>query len=207
VQEDFCACLLFLRITGAAWCSYTVSPKARRAFKFEGITTMKIKFALCAMLLCFASAFAAGQQVSVNYNHSQSFTQFHTYAWGGNNANQVQNSILAQVAVQDTNTALQVKGLKMVAENQSPDLIVTASGGLKQETSYTAWGMRGIGGGMGGITPEQNVEGTLIIDLYDARGQSLLWRGIAESTLDNNGNKNQQMVQKAIQKMFKQWPS
>ena len=25
---------------------------------------------------------AAGQQVSVNYNHSQSFAQYHTYAWG-----------------------------------------------------------------------------------------------------------------------------
>jgi hypothetical protein len=168
---------------------------------------MKARLAFCGLAICLISTIATAQQVSVNYNHSQSFTQFHTYAWGGNNANQVQNSILAQVAVQDTNTALQVKGLKMVAENQSPDLIVTASGGLKQETSYTAWGMRGIGGGMGGITPEQNVEGTLIIDLYDARGQSLLWRGIAESTLDNNGNKNQQMVQKAIQKMFKQWPS
>jgi hypothetical protein len=168
---------------------------------------MKTRLAFCGLAVCLISTIAAAQQVSVNYNHSQSFAQFHTYAWGGNNANQVQNSILAQVAVQDTNTALQAKGLKMVQENQSPDLIVTASGGLKQETSYTAWGMRGIGGGMGGITPQQNVEGTLIVDLYDAKGQSLLWRGIAEGTLDSNGNKNQQLVQKAIQKMFKQWPS
>ncbi len=168
---------------------------------------MKTRLAFFGLAICLISTIATAQQVSVNYNHSQSFAQFHTYAWGGNNTNQVQNSILAQVAQQDTNTALQAKGLKMVQENQSPDLIVTVSGGLKQETSYTAWGMRGIGGGMGGITPEQNVEGTLIIDLYNAKGQSLLWRGIAESTLDNNGNKNQQLVQKAIQKMFKQWPN
>lgn len=168
---------------------------------------MKTRLALCGLAICLISTIATAQQVSVNYNHSQSLGQFHTYAWGSNNANQVQNSILAQVAVQDTNTALQAKGLKMLQENQSPDLIVTVSGGLKQETSYTAWGMRGIGGGMGGITPQQNVEGTLIVDLYDAKGQSLLWRGIAEGTLDNNGNKNQQLVQKAIQKMFKQWPS
>ena len=32
--------------------------------------------------------------------------------------------------------------------------------------------MRGIGGGMGGITPEQNVVRTMIIDLYDAQNQS-----------------------------------
>ena len=59
---------------------------------------------------------------------------------------------------------------------------------------------------MGGISPEQNVIGTMIIDLYDAKTQSLIWRGIAEDTLSNNGNKNQQIVEKAIQKMFKQWP-
>jgi hypothetical protein len=73
----------------------------------------------------------------------------------------------------------------MVEESQKPDLLVTASGGLRQTTSYQAWGMRGIGfgGGMGTITPQQNVEGTLIVDLYDAKRESLVWRGIAQNTL------------------------
>lgn len=59
---------------------------------------------------------------------------------------------------------------------------------------------------MGGITPQQNVEGTLVVDLHDTKSQSLIWRGIAQDTLSNNGNKNQQMVQNAVNKMFKQWP-
>src|SRR5271154_7196208 len=168
--------------------------------------TMKIKFALCAMIVCVTSAVSYGQQVSVNYNHNQSFSQFHTYTWAANNANQIQNSILAQVAQQDIDTAMQGKGFTKVEESQKPDLILLASGGMKQQTSYSAWGMRGIGGGMGGITPQQNVEATLIVDLYDAKSQSLVWRGIAQGTLNNNGNKNQQLVEKAIQKMFKQWP-
>jgi len=168
---------------------------------------MKTKLALCALTICLISTVALGQQVSVNYNHSQSFSGYHTYAWGSNNANQVQDSILAQVAQQDIDAALQGKGLQKVQESQNPDVIVTANGGLKQQTSYSAWGMRGIGGGMGGITPEQNVIGTMIVDLYDAKSQSLIWRGIAQNTLNNNGNKNQQMVQKAVTKMFKQWPN
>jgi hypothetical protein len=168
---------------------------------------MKTRLAWCAMLVCIASTIAVGQQVSVNYNHSQSFTQFHTYAWGSDNANQVQNSILAQVAIQNIDSALQGKGWQKVEVSQNPDVLVTASGGLKQQTSYSAWGMRGIGGGMGGITPEQNVIGTLIVDLYDAKSQSLVWRAIGQNTLNNNGNKNQQIVQKAIVKMFKQWPT
>ena len=167
---------------------------------------MKTKFAVCAMVMCIASAVAVGQQVSVNYNHNQSFSGYHTYAWGSNNANQIQNSILAQVAQQDIDAAMQAKGFQKVQESQKPDLILAANGGLKQQTSYSAWGMRGIGGGMGGITPQQNVEATLIVDLYNAGTQSLVWRGIAQDTLSNNGNKNQQLVQKAIQKMFNQWP-
>ncbi len=167
---------------------------------------MKTRLALCALAICLVSTIATAQQVSVNYNHNQSFAGYHTYAWASNNANQVQNSILAQVAQQDIDSALQGKGWMKVQEGQNPDVIVTANGGMKQQTSYSAWGMRGIGGGIGGITPQQNVEATLIVDLYDAKGQSLVWRGIAQDTLSNNGNKNQSLVQKAITKMFKQWP-
>jgi hypothetical protein len=167
---------------------------------------MKTRLALCALAICLISTIVTGQQVSVNYNHNQSFANYHTYAWGSNNANQIQNSILAQVAQQDIDSALQGKGMQKVQESQNPDVIVTGNGGMKQQTSYSAWGMRGIGGGMGGITPEQNVEGTMVVDLYDAKTQSLVWRGIAQNTLNKNGNKNQQMVEKAVQKMFKQWP-
>ena len=168
---------------------------------------MKRNFACFSfLLLCLASTAMMAQQVSVNYNHGASFAQYHTYAWGGQNQNRIANSILAQVAEQDINNALSQKGLQMVQESQNPDLVVTASGGEKEQTSYNAWGMRGIGGGMGSITPQQNVEGTMVISLYDVKAKELVWRGIAENTLGNNGNKNQQMVEKAVQKMFKQWP-
>jgi Domain of unknown function (DUF4136) len=170
------------------------------------MTMTKIRIGLRTAILCLTSAVALGQQVSVNYNHSQSFSQYHTYAWASNNANQIQNSILAQVAQQDIDTAMQGKGFTKVEESQKPDLILAANGCMRQQTSYSAWGMRGIGGGMGGITPQQNVEGTLIVDLYNASSQSLVWRGIAQNTLSNNGNKNQQMVGNAVTKMFKQWP-
>lgn len=167
---------------------------------------MKVKslIVLIGLTVLVGSAFA--QQVSVNYNHNQSFANYHTYAWGGDNKNQIQNSILAQVAQQDIDSAMAAKGFQKVQESQNPDLILTASGGEREQTSYNAWGMRGIGGGMGGITPQQNVEGTMIVSLYDLKAKELVWRGIAQDMLGNNGNKNQDMIHKAIQKMFKQWP-
>jgi len=156
--------------------------------------------------MCLVTVAAVGQQVSVNYNHDVDFSQFHTYAWGSNNANAIKDSILAQVAQQDINAAMQSKGLTLVQENQNPDLLLTANGGMREQTSWNAWGMHGWGGGMGSITPEQNVVGTMIVDLFNAKSQELVWRGIAENTLDNKGSKNQEMVRKAVDKMFKQWP-
>src|SRR5271170_2977048 len=169
---------------------------------------MKTKLALGAILLS-VSILCFGQQVSVNYNRAQDFSQYHTYAWGGNNANQIRNSILAQEAQTDITASLQGKGLTMVAESENPDLIVVISGGMKEQTSYQTWG-GGLGwggwGGMGTITPEQSTVGTLIVDIYDAKGKSLVWRGVGQNTLSTNGNKNTQMVQKAVSKMFQQYP-
>ena len=167
---------------------------------------MKLKSLIVLIASILLSGAAMAQQVSVNYNHGASFASYHTYAWGSNNKNQIQNSILAQVAQQDIESAMAAKGFQKVTEAQNPDLILTASGGEREQTSWNAWGMRGIGGGMGGISPQQNVEATMIVSLYDLKAKELIWRGIAQDTLSNNGNKNQEMINKAVQKMFKQWP-
>jgi hypothetical protein len=176
----------------------------------ERVMNMKMKSALCALLvaafLSGASTVATGQQVSVNYNQGQNFTVFHTYAWQIDDPNKINNSILAQAAMSDVDNALMGQNLSKVDISANPDLIVINSGGLRQQTSYSAWGMRGIGGGMGGITPEQNVEGTLVVSLYSTKDKALVWRGIGQGTLSNNGGKNQQMVQKAVTKMFSQKP-
>jgi hypothetical protein len=166
----------------------------------------KSKLLVVAVWLWLLCSVALAQEVSVNYNHNANFSQYHTYAWGSNNKNAIQNSILAQVAQQDIEAAMSQKGFQKVEESQNPDLILTASGGEHESTSYNAWGMRGIGGGMGGISPQQNYETTMVVSLYDLKQKELVWRGIAENTLSNNGNKNQKNVEKSVEKMFKQWP-
>lgn len=170
---------------------------------------MKTKIVLVTGLLCCLSAVVSAQTVYVNSSPNATFSAYHTYAWGQQqNPNQVASSFLGQEAQNQTNTQLQSKGLKMVKEEENPDLIVVISGGMKTQTSYNAWGMRGIGGGMGGITPEQNVVGTLIVDIYDVKAKELVWRGMAQNALnEKNSQKNMQMVDKAVAKMFKKYPS
>lgn len=170
---------------------------------------MKIKITLYAMLISLLSAVALAQTVYVDYNHKVDFTKFKTYAWGqGANPNAIQNSILLQSAQQEIDSQLTAKGLQKVQESQNPDLIVVTSSGMKQQTSYNEWGTGGWGwgGGMSTVTPETTNVGTLVVDLYDANGKKMIWRGISQGALSNKGEKNEKKLNKAIDKMFKQYP-
>jgi hypothetical protein len=171
---------------------------------------MKFRFLLLvAFCVAFSSAVLA-QDTYVDYNHALDFATYHTYAWGQQpNANEIKSPFLAQEAQSQIDTQLQSRGLKMVQENQTPDLIVVASGGLKQQTSYTAWGTGGwrFGGGMGSITPDVSTVGTLVVDLYSTNPKQLAWRGTAQGTLNqSNSEKNRQLVDKAVAKMFRKYP-
>lgn len=170
---------------------------------------MKFKITLYAMLVSLLSAVTLAQTVYVDYNHNVDFTKFKTYAWGQNaNPNAIQDSILMQSAQQEIESQLTAKGLQKVQESQNPDLIVVTSSGLKQQTSYNEWGTGGWawGGGMASITPETTNVGTLVVDLYDANGKKMVWRGISQGALSTKGEKNEKKLSKAIDKMFKKYP-
>jgi hypothetical protein len=72
---------------------------------------MKVKSGLCALLLSTVTAVAVVQQVSVNYNHSGDFSQYHTYAWQIDDPNKIADSILAQASISDVDNALRARGL------------------------------------------------------------------------------------------------
>jgi hypothetical protein len=56
-------------------------------------------------------------------------------------------------------------------------------------------------------TSEQDYkEGTLLVDLYDAKTKQLIWRGSAEDTVSNNADKNEKNLNKGVAKMFKKFP-
>jgi hypothetical protein len=170
---------------------------------------MKGKILALAGLLCFMCSVVSAQDVYVNSSPGANFSQYHTYAWGEQkNPNQIANSFLAQEAKTQIDSQMQSKGLKLVPESENPDLVVVASGGMKTSTSYNAMGMRGIGGGMGTITAQQNLEATLIVDIYDLKAKELVWRGVAQGTLNQkNSQKNMQLVDKAVAKLFKKYPA
>jgi hypothetical protein len=66
------------------------------------------------------------------------------------------------------------------------------------------WG--GFGDGSINISEQDYKEGTLVIDMYDGKTKQLLWRGTAEGTLSDKANKNENKLEKAVAKMFKNFP-
>jgi hypothetical protein len=75
------------------------------------------------------------------------------------------------------------------------------------------WGWRGFGGegfgdGFGESTTTTDIYrvGALIVDLFDAKTKQLLWRSSGSDTLSNNSSKNIRNLNKAVEKMFKDFP-
>ena len=166
-------------------------------------------FCIACLLLTASGVLSEDIHTSYNFDKTADFSKFKTYAWGqGSNPNAIQDSILLQTAQSYVNSQLALKGLQMVQESQNPDIVVVMSSGLKQQTSYNAWGTGGWrwGGGMASVTPETSDVGTLVIDVYDANGKQMIWRGISQDTLSTKGSKNEKQMGKAIEKMFKQYP-
>jgi len=56
--------------------------------------------------------------------------------------------------------------------------------------------------GMGGITPQNNVEATMIVNLYDVKQKEFVWLGIAQDTLNNNRGQNLKEAKRWVQA----WP-
>lgn len=71
------------------------------------------------------------------------------------------------------------------------------------------WGWRRFGaGGFGDATTttENYQVGTLVIDLFDAKSKTLIWRGSASDTLSDKSEKNIKNLDSSVNKMFDHFP-
>jgi len=180
----------------------------------------KLSLPLLALLVIGVGT-AAAQDVRYNFDQSADFSKYKTYKWVSiKNAAQV-DDLTAKQITQTIDAELAKKGLtKTDADNA--DLYVgyqTAIGTEKQLDVYnTGWGYGpgwgpgwyGYGGGMSTTTATTTTiyKGTLDLDMYDAAKKSLVWRGVATKTIDQNAkpDKRQKNLTKAVAKLLKNYP-
>jgi len=73
------------------------------------------------------------------------------------------------------------------------------------------WGWRRFGGfsdsfGDATTTEHDYKDGTLVVDMYDAKTKQLIWRGSSEDMLSDKAQKNERNLDKGVAKMFKNFP-
>jgi hypothetical protein len=165
--------------------------------------------------LALASTAAVAQDVKTDYDKTANFAAIKTFqakiatGWG--------NQISEKRVLDEFTQALTEKGWKSVDAN--PDAVVLLHGATEKQKSlntfYSGGGYGGYGyrgwGGMGGMgtattTTSEFLVGTLVVDIYDAKTKSLMFRGTATDELSDKPEKNQKKLQKASDKMFKDFP-
>ncbi len=168
-------------------------------------------FASVGITLVFA-AVSFAEQVKTDYDRSAKFSQYKTYSWG---KVQTQDPLWVGRIKDAVNAALTAKGWTQVASGGQV-AIVAMEMTKDQQTLNTyydgfggGWGWRRFGGGGSGdatTTTENYKVGTLVVDLFDANGKNLIWRGSASDTLSDKSENNIKNLDKGVQKMFDHFP-
>lgn len=166
--------------------------------------------AVCVAIWLVTLTPALAQQVETDFDHHVKFSQFKTYSWQEiTPANSLWDSRIKDAV----NTQLEAKGLSLTAEGGDVAIVAIKTTQTQRtlQTFYDGfgggWRWRGFGGFGEATTTEQDYkEGTLIIDMYDAKTKQLIWRGKAEDMLSDKPDKNDKQLEKGVEKMFKNFP-
>jgi hypothetical protein len=153
------------------------------------------------------------QEVRTDYDHAYDFSQIHTFAvkvgtsWG--------NPLSEQRVVEAVTNALEKRGLTR-ADPASADSMVVVHGASQTKKSldtfysggWGGYGWGGFGGAPGTSTTTVNEYkvGTLVVDIFDAKSKKLVFRGVGQDEVSDKPEKNTKKVDKATEKMFKNFP-
>jgi hypothetical protein len=162
--------------------------------------------------LLFVAVCAYGQQVHYNYDRSANFAAYKTYQWVDIPGGAVPDQLIDQAIKQAIDEQLAQKGLTKV--EQDPDLSIGYRAGIVLEKSISV--QRSGGPHLGGPWDFDTANGQtstipvglLLVDIYDREKKQLIWRGDAAKTIDlkKDPDKNYKTLQKAMAKLFKNYP-
>lgn len=176
---------------------------------------------LCAVFLAVAPA-ASADNVRADWNHHINFSQFHTYSWGRVKVSDPFDADRIKSAI---NHELQQKGWHEQASGGQVTISVTDRVHDEQqaETYYSGlgggwgmgwgwggwgWGPSGLGGfGESQATVHNNIPvDHMVIDMFDSQSKKLIWRGISQGEVNNNPDKERQMIYHDINRLFYSFP-
>ena len=190
---------------------------------------MRIRVLLVLAAILFAGP-AFAQKIYIDYDKDYDRSTIKTYAWKetADTSVKISDPLLHSRIVNGIEHYVTSGGL--IEVDSDPDIYITYHGSSKEELSVDTTGLgygypsgwaRGSYGGYGGYrghyyggvyggTTSTTVTtyqiGSLVLDVWDADTEELIWRGVAaEIVLTENPTKMAKKIDKALKKMVKKW--
>ena len=187
--------------------------------KMEKITRIKnLLFLLSAVVLYLSVATSSlATDVKTDFDRATDFGRYKTFCW---QKVETRNPLWIERIKAAVSSALTAKGWSQAESGSACDTALLAMEIKRNHDTvntfyddvgggWGGWGWRGFGGGGFGeatTTTETYQTGTLIVDLFDAKTKTLVWRGSATETLSDKSDKNIQKLQGAVHKLFEHFP-
>lgn len=174
--------------------------------------TFKLVSVVCFLFLISCDAV----RVYCDYDKKMDFTQFKTFAFYKQGIDKVEISDLDKRrilhAIEDE---LLAKGF---SKSDNPDLLVNIFTKSREQVDINqfnagwgygwgfGWNYWGFGGFGGQTTVITSTEGTLFIDLIDAKKKEMVWQGEGQGELTRNVDKKDENIKAFVTKILSQYP-
>jgi len=170
-----------------------------------------IKIIPVFMLLILSSC--SSIRVNSDYDNNVDFSQYKTYAFQKNGVDKAEISDLDKKRILKAIDVEMTK--KGFTKSETPDLLVTIFTKEREQIDVnqfnTSWGFGwGLGWnpyfGGGQTYVSSSTEGTLFIDLIDAKKKELVWQGEGEGYLTKVRSEKEARINEFVSKIVAQFP-
>ncbi len=155
---------------------------------------MRWRLLVHGILLAVSAAGCASTKVGYDYDRGTDFGRYHTYAWSSaaqdaTGDRRVDSSLVDARIRTAIETQLRAKGY-IADSNGSPDFLVAYHAGMKDmmkgssTQNYIGDRAHGTFTTISDIQAYQ--EGTLLIDIVDAKSRQLVWQASAKADVEQN---------------------
>jgi Domain of unknown function (DUF4136) len=167
-----------------------------------------MKTKILPLLLLFVLASCSSVRVNSDYDKKANFESYRTYAYLKSSVDKVEISDLDKKRIlRSIDETMSVKGF---SKSDTPDVLVSIF--TKENQRVDVYNHSGFGWGynpymgMGFNSTYVTPEGTLFIDLIDAKTKDLVWQGEGNGYLTKNTEEKDERIKEFVTKILEQYP-
>lgn len=167
------------------------------------------------MMLFVLIASCSSVKVAADYDKNANFNEYKTFAFYKPGIDKAEISDLDKRRIlRAIESEMMAKGF---TKSENPELLVSIFTKSQQRVDvynnnwgFGGWGWGGFGGWGWGWNQQPMVstssEGTLYIDLIDAKKKELIWQGMGTGYLSQKMDKKEERIQEFVSKVMEKYP-